>query len=215
MARSNKSRFAVLGILTFRPMSGYDIRKVFGLGPGHFWRESYGQIYPILRALEGEGLVTRRTERGQAGRPARKVYTLTDKGRRALEDWLPEAPEAQPPRHELLLKLFFGRQAGPGVCAGHVRRQRGELEKQREAYRAIERHLREQCASDADAPYQLTTLRYGQHVTEALLAWCDETLRALERPGRAARGARAAGAKPGGRHPRAAAPAAKRRGRAG
>lgn len=188
MARSSKSRFAVLGILTFGPMSGYDIRKVFGLGPGHFWQESYGQIYPILRALQGEGLVTRSAERGREprrGRPPRKVYALTAKGRAALRNWLPDPPEAQPPRHEILLKLFFGRHAAPGVCAGHLQRERERLLGQRERYGEIERLLRERCAGDPDAPFQLITLRYGQHLTDSLVDWCEESLRALARAGAA------------------------------
>jgi DNA-binding PadR family transcriptional regulator len=200
MARSNKSRFAVLGILTFGPMSGYDIRKVFGRGPGHFWQESYGQIYPILRALTAEGLVTRRVTQ-RTGRPARKEYRLTAQGREALKEWLVEPPEPQPARCELLLKLFFGRHAQPGICAEHLRRERESLASRRELYREIEGRLRERCAADPDAPYQLITLRYGLLVTQALLDWCDESQRALGHPRR-----RASARRMSGRQARARAP---------
>lgn len=177
MARSNKSRFAVLGILTFGEMSGYDIRKVFSKGPAHFWQESYGQIYPILRTLESEGMVVKRTEQTGEGRPPRKVYALTPGGRTALKDWLPEPAEPQSPRNELLLKLFFGRHGGPSLCAKHIRKELAHLIAQGEQYAAIEHLLRSRVTTDPDAKFQLMTLRYGQHVTRALLDWCEESLR--------------------------------------
>lgn len=54
----NRSRYAILGALTIRPMSGYDIRQFFAKSVSHFWDESYGQIYPILKGLHSEGLVS-------------------------------------------------------------------------------------------------------------------------------------------------------------
>jgi DNA-binding PadR family transcriptional regulator len=178
MARANKSRYAVLGILTFGPKSGYDIRKLFQLGPGHFWRESYGQIYPILRKLLAEGMVKQRVQQ-TAGRPARKVYSLTAKGRKALRDWLPAEPEPQSPRNELLLKLFFGRNAGKAACARHVKRARDRSLALRERYDGIESHLRARLKDDPDAVFQLITLRYGQRIVGSLIDWCDEALALL------------------------------------
>jgi PadR family transcriptional regulator AphA len=52
---------------------------------GHFWNESYGQIYPNLKKLASEGLVSRKTER-QKGKPDRHVYSITDKGRERLKE---------------------------------------------------------------------------------------------------------------------------------
>ena len=51
MARMNKSRFALLGLLSLGAMSGYDLRKLFEQSLIHFWSESFGQIYPMLRSL--------------------------------------------------------------------------------------------------------------------------------------------------------------------
>ena len=43
---------ALLGLLSLRPMSGYDIRQVISESIGYFWSESYGQIYPGLEAAD-------------------------------------------------------------------------------------------------------------------------------------------------------------------
>ncbi|MDH3629255.1 MAG: PadR family transcriptional regulator, partial [Acidobacteriota bacterium] len=48
MPDRSSSRYAVLGILTLEPMSGYDIKKFIETSVAHFWRESYGNIYPLL-----------------------------------------------------------------------------------------------------------------------------------------------------------------------
>ena len=107
MAKENKSRYAVLGMLSLRPMSGYDLKKYIELGTSNFWSESYGQIYPMLKQLAEEGLTSSHVEKRE-GRPERHVYTLTDKGWDALRHWLTEPVESQLARNELLLKLFFG-----------------------------------------------------------------------------------------------------------
>src|SRR3984893_3684831 len=109
MAKENKSRYALLGVLSICPGSGYDVKKFMERSTANFWNESYGQIYPILKQLADEGLTTSHAEK-QEGKPERYVYTLTDKGREELRRWLSEPVEYVVERQELLLKLFFGRE---------------------------------------------------------------------------------------------------------
>ena len=71
-----------LAILFCGDRTGYDIRKISTEGSYSFFVEaSYGSIYPALNRLEHEGLVTCRHE-AQDGKPARKVYSITDSGRK-------------------------------------------------------------------------------------------------------------------------------------
>jgi PadR family transcriptional regulator, regulatory protein AphA len=92
MPRENKTKYAVLGLLTYSPLSGYDVRRIYAQSLGNFWSESYGAIYPILRRLEEEGLATREVVR-TSGRPDRNVFTITDLGRDELHRWLAQPPE--------------------------------------------------------------------------------------------------------------------------
>ena len=55
MARRSQTELAVLGALSTGPMSGYELRAAISEVLGHFWHESYGQIYPCLAALEEAG----------------------------------------------------------------------------------------------------------------------------------------------------------------
>ena len=52
-------KFALLGILSLCPGSGYDIKKMVESSIGYFWSESYGRIYPLLEQLMKEGLIRR------------------------------------------------------------------------------------------------------------------------------------------------------------
>jgi len=175
--RESKSRYAVLGVLSIEPMSGYQIKEVIGRTIGHFWTESYGQIYPTLKQLAASGLVNSRVERN-SGKPDRHVYALTAPGWEELRRWLAEPVESQRPgRSELLLKLFFGRHAAAGTNLDHVRRHRQMLASLIAQYEAIEVELEAQASPDQ--PYWLITLLHGLHVARASLAWCDETIARL------------------------------------
>src|SRR2546422_10690896 len=90
--RANTSRDAILGGLSRRALSGYDVKKLIERSIAHFWNESYGQIYPILNRLAAEGLAERRRGR-QRGRPGRAVYSLAPEGRQEVE-----GGRALPPR---------------------------------------------------------------------------------------------------------------------
>ncbi len=174
MPRINKSKYAVLGILSLGPMSGYEIKNTIEGSLGNFWSESYGQIYPILRSLVAEGLATSRTEE-QTGRPNRHVYTLTDAGRGALLQWLAEPVEYDVGRVEILLKLFFGWQLPVEDSLTKLREFRTVSEGLGSKYEGIEQWLKSTQAGHPGLPYWLATVSYGQHLSRALLAWCDET----------------------------------------
>src|SRR6266702_3388689 len=92
MSKENKSKYAILGVLSYGPMSGYAIKKFIQQSISNFWNESYGQIYPILKQLTSEGLASSHAEK-QEGKPERYMYTLTGKGWEALQQWLTEPAE--------------------------------------------------------------------------------------------------------------------------
>lgn len=74
---------AILGLLSFRPASGYGLRKVFLTTALKAFSGSPGAIYPALRRLERDGLIEGQVERMNTLRP-RMIFTLSRKGRTAL-----------------------------------------------------------------------------------------------------------------------------------
>lgn len=97
----------VLGLLS---MSGeatpYDLKQMVAGTVGHFWSLPHSQLYAEPARLARGGYVT---EQRESGGRRRKLYTLTDRGRDALREWLGVlTPEPYMLRDLALLKLFFG-----------------------------------------------------------------------------------------------------------
>ena len=170
---------AVLGLLSIAPMSGYEMRTVVSQSIGHFWSESFGQIYPALKKLTAEGLVQKKTERGK-GQREKNVYSLTKAGRERLEEWVTVPAGVEVPRNELLLKLFFGSHAPVDASRENVRAFVERQERALAVYGEIAREIERKRRDAPQAPYWLMTLSYGHHYSEALVKWGRETLRELD-----------------------------------
>ena len=95
-----------LGMLTDGPASGYDMKKCFESSFGHFFPAGYGSIYPALAALARNGLVEFE-EVLQEGKPDRKVYSITQKGREELMRDLSNSDLSHKIRSEFLATLWF------------------------------------------------------------------------------------------------------------
>lgn len=180
---SNSSMYAVLGMLALGPRTGYDIKKMMERSTRYFWNENFGQIYPHLNRLLSSGNVTLHVEK-QEGKPDRKVYAITEKGRKTLADWLgtPFDISLLERKNELLLRLFFGPHVPPATHVAHLETFANKLSEHLHELETMERELRA-CYADDDEnlPYWLMTIRYGKLQTEALLQWCGESLRELKK----------------------------------
>lgn len=95
-----------LGMLTDGDASGYDMKKCFESSFGHFFPAGYGSIYPALATLARNGLVEYELV-PQDGKPDRKVYSITDKGREALMQGLSNPNPSHKVRSEFLATLWF------------------------------------------------------------------------------------------------------------
>jgi DNA-binding PadR family transcriptional regulator len=179
MPRDNKTEYALLGLLSYRPMTGYDMRRTIGESIGFFWHESYGQIYPALRRLHEKKLVNRRIQ-GQTGKPDRHEYRITSKGRKRLREWLRRDPEPHRVRHELLLKLFFAGSGDPDSQVRHVESYRDQQAELLTAFGLIESDYFDSFTDEPNLPYWKATLSYGKRLVEARLAWAEETIAMLK-----------------------------------
>jgi len=95
-----------LGMLTDGEASGYDMKKCFESSFGHFFPAGYGSIYPALSTLARNGLVEFELV-PQDGKPDRKVYTITKKGREALMEGLANPNPSHKLRSEFLATTWF------------------------------------------------------------------------------------------------------------
>jgi DNA-binding PadR family transcriptional regulator len=162
------------------PMTGYALREAIRKVLGHFWSESFGQIYPALARLERQGHVRRLG----AARTGASTFALTPSGAARLRQLLAQPIQPVPPRNGLMLRLFFGRQLGPQACRSLVAEARAEAGQALARYRALRQELLAEQDNAADRPYWLLTVAAGEHSARAAIGWADEALTALDEIGR-------------------------------
>jgi DNA-binding PadR family transcriptional regulator len=173
--RSSQTEMAVLGGLSVEPMTGYALREAIRDVLGHFWSESFGQIYPTLADLEGKGLVSRM---GSA-RTGASTFAITPSGMTRLKELLAQPIQNVPPRDGLMLRLFFGRHLGPAACRSLVLDARAEAGSRLTQYEAIYQDVMKEDDHVGDRPYWLLTISAGKHSARAAMEWADEALAAL------------------------------------
>jgi PadR family transcriptional regulator, regulatory protein AphA len=169
----------ILGLLSLSPRSGYDIKTVVDRSTRFFWAASYGQIYPELKRLEAEGLIT--GEDSPSGGRSRRIYELTAAGKQALDDWLLGSTTTVELRDESLLRLFFAdalpTQEALQLLEG---RKRGHQE-YLDVLLAIQA-----LPGGPDPTYVDLVLRWGIDFNEWGVRWCEEQLKRLRAGSKAA-----------------------------
>ena len=86
---SGTASLVVLGLManSNEPLYGYQIAKLLeGLAEGELPMKP-GALYPVLRSMEANGLLTSEVEPSVSA-PPRRYYTVTAAGRRALRRWV-------------------------------------------------------------------------------------------------------------------------------
>lgn len=175
--RLSTTSFAVLGLLTFGEMSGYDVLKLAEASIGHFWAPAKSHVYSELKRLAAAGLASARTVE-QDARPTKNVYAITPEGEVALHDWLAsdEMVEEQY-RSVFLLKVFFGHLVPEEAILPQLEEIRASAEATLKELEATE----EQISDDPNTFYPYLTLRAGLAYNRAAITWAEEALTMIER----------------------------------
>src|SRR4051794_29605771 len=112
-SRLTTTSYAILGLLSFARMSGYDLAAVSQRSIATFWPVSKTQVYAELRRLADLGLATGAAAE-RSGGPAKTIYELTRAGEEALDAWLAEPTHQRTRlRAPALLKLLLGHRSAP------------------------------------------------------------------------------------------------------
>jgi DNA-binding PadR family transcriptional regulator len=167
-------------MLTLEPMSGYDFRKAAEQCLGYFWQESYGQIYPTLKKMYEKGYLSRSREKTD-GKPDKRVYSITKKGKEVFSKWLDQKTRIEPKRNELLLKLFFGGKTDHDEQVRELESIKENNEKLLTELKEIEGWHLKNYDHHALTPYWLVTIRFGIHRISAMNNWCEESIETLRK----------------------------------
>jgi DNA-binding PadR family transcriptional regulator len=170
MASAVSIRHFILGLLTRQPMSGYDIKRFLKSLSWLIDSPSFGSLYPALHALLEDDLVTVEILSRQ-DKPPRKIYTITEKGRQVLQEWMdrPVAPGAS--LKAFVMRLILASNLSHAGLIAHLQQRRAQV--------AAHQLALEQTAQAMDDDMDLgerLALDYGLAVAAAELAWLDHTL---------------------------------------
>ncbi len=174
---------ALLGLLNYRSATGYELKATFTNSIHFFWDATLPQIYRTLKQMEGSGWLKVMVEH-QDGKPSRKVYHITDVGRKELERWLSEPFEMPEHRNAMLIKVFFGSQIDStqfAIRLEELQKYHANLSKryEKEIVPIIERYAKVTGAF-RDARYWNLTLDFGRRHAKMVVDWCQSALSSLD-----------------------------------
>ena len=134
--------YTILALLSEKPMTGYDLKKVMIDSCFLYWTGNNNQIYKALIQMVQKGYVSADIVH-QDSAPSKKIYTVTSEGRSALEDYVdsakPELPEFRKP---FLVQLSIAAAAAPAQMESLLIQYSQELSAQRVLY--LEKQRRKQ-----------------------------------------------------------------------
>ncbi len=183
-------KFPILGFLMESEMTGYDIKRRFRDPIGFFYRASDGSLYPALKKLAHDGMVTMRAE--QHGRRARKVYAITPKGREHFLRTLREPAQPIFVYDEAQVKIYFAHH-DPEAALHHIERERRFAG----AWGAFLERLLEDMKTHGASPFRTSMVEIGHGIAalkadllEKLMVRLARDLRSISPARNGARGRR-------------------------
>ena len=175
-------KYAILGFLSFKSLSGYDLKKAFDRSVRHFWPANQSQIYRTLSQMTDEGLVEKEViERDE--RLDMKIYSITKTGRAELHEWLATPLPEKDTREPFLVQIFFGGKLSDAELLNLLQHEKKVAEEGLFVYEAVHQATTAQPNSINDPRaifLSLLTLEYGIKSNRALLEWLNSAIEQIE-----------------------------------
>jgi len=168
-------REATLGLLDDGPMTGYEIKQFFRNIIRHFWSVSDGQLYPTLKKMHEDGLISLKVVQ-QKGTANKHVYSITEKGRQRFAAWIREpVKKFEELKEPFILKVFFFSKLSREEILEHFRTQLDLHSRILEELRGV-RDTYEEVVS----PYQRLIGYVGIMYVEMRLLWVARMIDLVE-----------------------------------
>ncbi|HQN44504.1 MAG TPA: PadR family transcriptional regulator [Anaerolineaceae bacterium] len=173
---------AILGLLDYEPMTGYDLKKMIDVSVAHFWPAVQSQIYKTLGRMETDGWVTVETI-PQEPRPPRKVYAITEAGRLELFNWLQTPQPASEIRLAWLIQIFFAGRLSDEKIIALLEHQLQIYRQRLQGFSAIppETHDQMEEGSPRDRFFWLLTVDYGVANAIFQVRWLETVIISLRK----------------------------------
>ena len=165
-------RYALLGLLAARPLSGYELAKLFDGELRNVWAAKHSQIYPELARLSEDGLI----RQSSSGARNRKTYSITAAGKTALRKWLLDTEPDRSYRHEAMLRVAFLWVLEPEQAAEYLQRE----EQFHRAQLAVFKEVHRIRPSGAAQKAQHLASEWGLRFERALADWAQWARKRVE-----------------------------------
>lgn len=168
----NTLTYGLLAILSNQSLSGYDLM----LKLNAFWHTTHSRIYPLLAKLEQEKYVTY-TLIEQTGKPDKKTYSITEKGLKAVMEWVLLPTDAMVKKDKLLLKIYCIHLLDKDSIEKLLKEREEILFKKINEYNKRIEAIKTQCNSKMDSvksPYFSSYILLQKILSEATMEikWC-------------------------------------------
>ena len=174
--------YAILGFLNYKPLSGYDLKKIFDTSVRHFWSADQSQIYRTLTRLTEHGWAEMEVVE-QDERPDRKVYHITEAGQAELHQWLLVPTRPHVPRNAALIQVFFAGQLPDDEILAMFERAAEQVRAVLARYEQIPQQIEayhDYMASPREFYCWMLTLEAGLKSAQANLEWLEDVIRRIE-----------------------------------
>jgi PadR family transcriptional regulator AphA len=168
---------AILGFLEREPMTGYDLKtRCFDDASGHLWTADQAQVYRTLERLSEGGLARSRVV-PQRGKPDRRVYRITPKGREALDGWLHGHQPLGPVRDPLLVRLALADGLADDEIAAILVQARADYQARLDTLRSDAASPVPACAAVDERGSELYRMTLGAAIsaTRSVIDWIDDS----------------------------------------
>lgn len=175
-------KHAILGFLSYLPLSGYDLKKAFDSSVQHFWPANQSQIYRTLAELEEDGMVAKEViEREE--RLDMKIYHVTEAGRAELHVWLSTPQPERDDREPFLIQVYFGGQISDDELLKVMRHKLKETEERLAVYEAVNQMVKNTPSKIQDPRaifLSILTLEAGYVNNQSIATWLRSAIERIE-----------------------------------
>lgn len=176
--------YALLGLINYSPMSGYDLKKLFNDSINFFWSAQTSQIYRELKNWETKGCITSTVQPNEKG-PDKRIYSITEKGVISLTNWLSDLPDEvdEDNRNAFLLRIFLLSQIGAQELIFQIQKRLKKYKRDLEKLKAVEGKMKEYAkmfGKEDAVHYWKIVLSRGFHDVESHIHWAEESLAYLK-----------------------------------
>jgi DNA-binding PadR family transcriptional regulator len=175
-------KHAILGFLSFKSFTGYDLKKAFDHSIQHFWPANQSQIYRTLAELKNDGMVDQEViEREE--RLDMKVYHITEVGKEELHRWLSTPLQPTDYREPFLIQVYFGGLLSDEEFVNLLQHEIRAMEERLAVYDSIYKMYQERVDSSEDPRslfLSVTTLEYGILSNQISLEWLKSVIERVQ-----------------------------------